>query len=188
MGTNQTGVFPSSFAAGSYTLEDLLKGNFIMTCTVVYRRDPKAKLPSWFCQVKPGDWPLMALAARFGKISLMDDVMAVYRVHSGGTWSARPRAGQLRECIPMLEALDEEFGFRYTNTIRRTISQFYFDLAINARANRNRRETAKYLVNCIRNGGPHLPGSSWALAGLAAYTLLGSWYKIFSAWKRTKPS
>jgi glycosyltransferase involved in cell wall biosynthesis len=187
MDTSQAGVLPPR-PPGSYTLEDLLQGNFIMTCTVVYRRNPSGELPSWFHQVKPGDWPLMALAARFGKINLMDEVMAVYRVHSGGTWSARPRSGQLRECIPMLEALDEQLGFRYTNIIRRTIAQFYFNLAINARADGNRRETAKHLVNCVRNGRPRLPGSEWAMAGLAAYILMGSWYRIFSKGKQTNPA
>jgi len=185
MGTNQAGVLPPR-SPGSYTLEDLLKGNFIMTCTVVYRRDPSGQLPSWFRQMKLGDWPLMALAAQSGKINLMDELMAVYRLHSGGIWSARPRAGQLRECIPMLKALDEELGFRYTNTIRRTIAQFYFNLAINARADGNRRETARNLVNCIWNGRPQLPGSWRAMAGLAAYTLMGSRYKIFST--ETQPN
>ncbi len=186
MGTSHASVLPGR-PPGSYTLEDLLQGNFIMSCTVVYRRDLSVELPSWFRKVNPSDWPLMALAARSGKISLMDEVMAVYRVHSGGMWSARPRADRLRECTQMLEALDEELGFCYTKTIRRTISQFYFNQAIKARAEGNRRETAKSLVNCIRNGSPQLQGCEWALAGLAAYTLIGSWYMIFSKWKHANP-
>jgi glycosyltransferase involved in cell wall biosynthesis len=187
MGTNQAGVFPPR-SAGSYTLEDLLKGNFIMTCTVVYRRASVAALPSWFRQMKLGDWPLMALAAQSGKINLMDEVMAIYRVHSGGLWSGRSLAGQLRESIPMLEALDEELGFRYTSTISRTIAQYHLDLAILARADGSRRGAAKHLVNCIRSGGWQLPSSSRTLAGLAAYAFIGSRYRVFSSAKQANPS
>ena len=175
MATNRAGVLPHR-SPGSYTLEDLLTGNFIYTCTVVYRRSTRGELPSWFRQIKLADWPLMALAAQSGKIQLMEEVMAVYRVHSEGHWSAHSQAGQLRECIRMLEALDKELGYRYTKTIRRTIGQFYYNLALIARAEGKRSETAKHLINCIRIGRSQLPGS---LAGLTAYTLMGSWYKIF---------
>lgn len=177
--TNGESTFPSD-AAGAYTLDDLLKGNFIMTCTAVYRRDSVGELPKWLNEMKLGDWPLMALAAQSGKIHLMDDVMAVYRVHSGGIWSSRTQTERLRESIRLLTSLDAELAFRYTRTIRETIAHFFLDLAVIARGERNRKETAQGLFSCVRNGGWHVRGRRRLLAGLVAYVLIGSWYKVFS--------
>jgi hypothetical protein len=40
-------------------------------------------------------------------------------------------------------------------------------------------------VNCLWNEGWRLPVGRRALAGLAVYTLVGSWYKVFSRAKQT---
>jgi glycosyltransferase involved in cell wall biosynthesis len=185
-GFAEAGVFPS-LPAGPYTIEDLLKGNFVMTCSAVLRRDLVPALPRWFREMKLGDWPMFALAARHGTIELMDEVMAVYRVHAESTWSSLPSITRLREGSRMLKALDRHLEFQYTRTIRRTLAQSYFEMACHARRDGNRTETVEHLVNCIRNGGWHLPGSRRTLAGLAAYTLMGSWYKVFSTAKQSNP-
>jgi hypothetical protein len=58
-------------------------------------------------------------------------------------------------------------------------------LALKERSDEKRIETAKYLASCIRNGGLRLPVSLRTFAGLAAYALIGSWYKVLS---RAKPA
>src|SRR3984885_13749881 len=50
--------------AGPYTVEDLFKRNFVMTCSAVLRRELIGLLPEWFFKMKLGDWPLCALVAR----------------------------------------------------------------------------------------------------------------------------
>jgi len=172
-GVNEEAVFPS-LPAGPYTLEDLLKGNFIMTCTVLYRRDSGGKIPGWFREMKLGDWPLMVLAARSGKIRLMDEIMAAYRMHTGGTWTSRTPSGRLQESIKMLHALDRELGFRYSDTIRRTIAGFYFDSATISRRDGKRFETAKHLLGCLCSGGWKLRGKRRSLASFAKFSLLGN--------------
>lgn len=172
-------VFPS-LAAGTYSIEDLLRGNFVMTCSTVLRRDLVGALPARFSEVQPGDWLLFALVARHGKIELMDEVMAAYRVHYGASWSSLPSLSRLRETSRMLRVLDKYLEFQYTDTIRQTIVGPYLELAGAARLKGNRRETAKHLSSCIRNGGWQLPGCRRTLAGLLAYILIGSWYKLFS--------
>jgi glycosyltransferase involved in cell wall biosynthesis len=178
-GAAQFDVFPPH-AAGPYTIEDLLKGNFVMTCSTVLRRELMRPLPSWYFKINVGDWPLFAIIARHGRIELMDEVMAAYRVHSGSIWSALPLLARLHEGARMLRALDEHLGFQYTSTIRQTITRPYIELAMTARANGKRMETAEHLVSYIRNGGLRLPINRRLLAGLAAYAVVGSWYKVFS--------
>jgi glycosyltransferase involved in cell wall biosynthesis len=171
-------VFPPR-PAGSYTIEDLLRGNFVMTCSAVLRHDLSGPLPPCFSKIEVGDWPRYVLAAKHGKIELMDEIMAVYRIHPGSMWSSQPHTNRLRECARMLTALDKELGYRYTSTIRRTVASTYLDLANAARFNGSRMETAKYLLHYACNGGFELPLNRF-VAGLAAYALIGSWYKVFS--------
>src|SRR5260221_5067163 len=163
--------------SGPYILEDLLKGNFVMTCSTVLRRDLIPPLPRWFSKMKLGDWPLFALVAQHGKIELMDAVMAVYRVHSGSTWSSLPSTTRLRESARMLRALDKHLGFQYTDVIRETIARPYLELASTARLNGSRTQTGKYLLSCLRNGGWRLSGSRRLLAGFAAHVLIRSLYE-----------
>jgi glycosyltransferase involved in cell wall biosynthesis len=167
-------------AAGPYTVEDLLQENFVMTSTVVYRWGGLAPLPSWFLRFSLGDLALHALVANQSKIELLDDCMAVYRVHDGGIWSSRDRMSQVREQARMLKALDRHLGFRYTDIVRPNVAWSYLELATSWRAKGNRRQTANDVFECLRNGGLHLPGGPRLLAGLAAYVLIGSWYKAFS--------
>lgn len=166
--------------AGPYRIEDILKVNFVVTCSAMLRRSSVFFLPPWFRKMRMTDWPMFALAARNGTIELMDEVMAAYRVHAGGSWSSLPSSARLNETSRMLKALDRHLKFQYTDTIREVIARPYLNLAASARLNGQRTEAAKHLAKCIWNGGWHLPGSQRALLGLAAYILMGSWYKVFS--------
>lgn len=68
------------------TLENIVKGNYIHTPTVVFRKN-MLKLPDWFKDAYPGDWALHILNATYGKIKFFPEEMAVYRVHQGGIHS-----------------------------------------------------------------------------------------------------
>ncbi len=185
MGTGRAGLFPPR-SAGTYTIEDLLAGNFIMTATTVYRRSLAKSLPDWFHEFKLGDWPLCALIARFGKIHLMDDAMAVYRIHSGGIWSGRSEANRLRETARMLTALDSTLAFRYTKIIRQTIAKSYCRMAALSRKQDDRVATAKNILSCLQSGGLGEVLTARSLAGFAAYLLFGQRYRVFSRASRTR--
>jgi glycosyltransferase involved in cell wall biosynthesis len=175
------GLLPVALrAAGTYTLEDLLRENFIPTCTVVYRWNSLTRFPSWFLQSSLGDLPLHAMVAGQMKIELLDECMAVYRIHADGMWSSRDRNSQILENARMLAALNRHLGFRYDNILAPIILGSYLNAAVIARQRRKRVETARHLILCIRHGGWRQPATRRLLAGLAAYTLIGSGYRIFS--------
>jgi glycosyltransferase involved in cell wall biosynthesis len=178
-GSAEADVHPL-LVAGPYVIEDLLKWNFVMTSSAVMRRDLTDCLPSWLAEMKVGDWARSVLVARHGTIELLDEVMAAYRVHAGGMWSSLSQTARLRETARMLRALDKELGYVYKDTILKTIASPYLQMALTARSNSRRIETAKHLVSCIRNGGLRLPASFRTFVGLVAYILIGSGYKIFS--------
>jgi glycosyltransferase involved in cell wall biosynthesis len=182
-GTWQIPVLPS-MEAGLYGIEDLLRQNFTMTGTVVYRRDLPGPLPEWFHTMALGDWPLFALVARHGKVALMDEAMSMYRVHSGGIWNSQPALHQQRETIRMLKALNKELGSKYRRAIQTSLLQAYSTLTALARTEGDRIAVGKYVVGCLWNGGWKKRGNRRTLGAYAAYALMGSWYKIFSEAKR----
>lgn len=181
----QPGIGPA-IPSGSYAITDLFQTNLVVTCTVMYRRASVGPLPDWFLTLRMTDWPLHILVGRAGKIHLMDEVMSVYRIHPGGAWSSLSRIDQLLATKQMLTLIDKHLSFQYTKAIRPAIARICLDLAYAARQVGNRTETAGHLLSCARNGGWQLPGSGRALAGLAAYVLIGSSYKIFSRAQQAK--
>jgi glycosyltransferase involved in cell wall biosynthesis len=174
-GGGRAGVLPPiRITPGSYSIEDLLADNFIPTCSVMYRWDLGGSVPDWFLDLRLGDWPLHIFVARSGKVHFTDDVMAVYRWHSGGVWSSMSTLSQSREIIRMLLTLDAQFDFQYTEKIRKTIAQHYFDAAYALRLEGNLRETRRNFIGFIRNIGLRLPSSGWrGLASMTRYCLFG---------------
>lgn len=69
------------------TIMDLCKGNYMHTCSVVFKNKLLTSFPDWFYQVKIGDYPLHMLNAQWGLIKYLDENMAVYRLHNGGVFS-----------------------------------------------------------------------------------------------------
>lgn len=65
--------------------EDLAKGNYIQTPSVVLRND--FEIPSWFNKVSLGDWSLYMLSIKGRKVYKFEEEMAVYRLHSKSIWS-----------------------------------------------------------------------------------------------------
>lgn len=184
-GAGRVGVLPDiHFKAGSYTIEDLIAENFIPTCSVMYRWDSVGPLPDWYRDLKLGDYPLHILAARSGKIKFMDEVMAVYRMHPGGMWTSGQAIDQKYAMLRMMEKLDEHLEFQYTKPIRRMIAGFYAVMAMVKQQEGRRLATGKYLAYSLWNGSWRQRDWHRMLAFLAAYTLMGSWYKIFSRSKR----
>jgi glycosyltransferase involved in cell wall biosynthesis len=173
-------------ASGSYPLSDVLETYcWIATCTAMYRWGSVGPLPDWMLTLKMGDEPLTLLVARSGKIHLMDEVMGVYRIHSGGVWSSRSRLDHVLAFRQMFMALEKHLDPQFTNVIRQNIARTGLDLAITARSNGSRWQTVRYLLSYAWNGS-YLPGQRRLLAGLAAYVLIGSWYKVFSKAKQVR--
>src|ERR1051325_3878074 len=110
-------------------IEQLLWGNFIPSCSIMYRRLPLVQIPDWFLTTKIGDWPLNILKAQYGKIGYLNEVMAAYRVHTAGAWSLRKRSFQLVLTIKVLDHLDKDLGFKYSATIRGSKTRLLFELA-----------------------------------------------------------
>jgi hypothetical protein len=74
-----------------YTLEDLLVGNIVATCSTVFRNKLFGDFPNWYYSMPMGDWALHILNAQHGNIGYIGESMAVHRIHSKGLWTSRGR-------------------------------------------------------------------------------------------------
>jgi glycosyltransferase involved in cell wall biosynthesis len=96
-----------------FELSDLMAGNLMHTCSVLYRRRAAFEFPQWFFDTVIGDIPLHAFHAETGKIGYIDRVMAAYRMHDGGTYS---QIGLIEKCAQgadMLQKLDAHFEHKF---------------------------------------------------------------------------
>jgi glycosyltransferase involved in cell wall biosynthesis len=94
-----------------YTFETLLasKRTVPMTCSLLLR-NRLAVLPEWLFRVPTMDYPLVILQAEHGKLKRLPDVMAVYRKHAGGIWSAVPPDQNNQRYISMYQKLASHYA------------------------------------------------------------------------------
>ena len=104
------------------SLADLAGGNFMQTCSVVFRAGLYGDLPPWYLSMPTFDWPLHLLNAEHGLIGYIDGIMGVYRVHSGSFWSTNMahfrRIDDVEAMIDAYRMVNAYTGFRYDRTIR----------------------------------------------------------------------
>lgn len=100
---------PFFYREGDYTIEDLAKGNFISTLSVLFRKNFE-QLPDWFLDCPIGDYPLHLLNGQYGKYKALIEPMAVYRYHSGGMHSMKPKLWQLEMLIKTVRIIKSHFN------------------------------------------------------------------------------
>ncbi len=121
------------------TIADLIKGNFIGTCSVMLRRTAVAEVPDWINALPAGDWPLYFLAARSGFIDHIEGIVSRYRIHGESYWASRPLAEQILLGICMLVEIESHLGPAY--------APLFLE---------NRRATARHVLATVLNE-PHAP-------------------------------
>lgn len=82
-GLQEGSMFPEGRDTAKFTIDELLRKNFVQTNSVMYRKQKYDSLPD---NILPMDWYLHLYHAQFGKIGFIDRPMAAYRRHSEGLW------------------------------------------------------------------------------------------------------
>lgn len=140
------------------TVEDLLTGNFIPTCTVVHRNSRTSELPEWTDDLKMLDWPLHILNAQRGYIGYINETMAAHRMHSGGVYSGMSPIEQQLSCLKMYEALPGPLRLGHEKLIRANMFRAWYALAVAYTQENDAANAAKYRHLCLRKRpiGSHL--------------------------------
>lgn len=123
------------------TLEDLIRydhfrenGNFLVgpapTASAVFRNGIIKELPQWFYRSMSGDMLLYILLAEHGRVRFLNEMMSVYRIHSGGVSSQKVHSGLTlyMNRIEMYNHLNDYFSYRYDDIIQPLVSRFYLEI------------------------------------------------------------
>ena len=151
-GSRETGNSGSPSQKNIFTLEDLLVDNFMQTCSVMFRNNLIRKLPNWYRKSIIGDWPLHVMVAQYGKIRYLDEVMAAYRIHRSGVWSAELSASKLKESIKVLGKLNRYLGYKYRRLIKTTQCRCYEGLTLTYIKDGDMKRARNSLAKCIMVG------------------------------------
>lgn len=111
-----------------YTLEDLLEGNFIPTCSVMCRRGLFGDFPQWFYTTPTGDWPYHVLNAHYGTIGYIGEIMAVHRIHAGSVWSPRGIVERRRGILRTTEIFRQNLDPKYDRILEDSIARWHLKL------------------------------------------------------------
>jgi glycosyltransferase involved in cell wall biosynthesis len=101
-----------------FTIEGLLRRNFIPTASVMFRRACFDGFPDWYPQIATGDWLWHILVARRGALAFIPRVMCVYRLHAGTHWSGRAVIRRIEATIPLFERLEGVMDERFRPRLR----------------------------------------------------------------------
>jgi glycosyltransferase involved in cell wall biosynthesis len=139
------------------TLADLAAGNFMQTCSVMFRAGLYGELPDWYLEMPTFDWPLHVLNAEHGSIGYIDEVLGAYRVHPAGFWSMQmARYRQLSDIESMIHGyrlIDRHTRGRYRDAIREQLRPLHRRGAEAQLANGRRFSALRHVLGAM---SPHL--------------------------------
>lgn len=105
------------------TILDLAKGNYMHTCTVMYRNNLFPEFPENFLNSPIGDYYLHMLNSRFGKIYYMKKNMAVYRIHDTSYWSSKKQDERVKIWIEFIESIKPNFNTKVKKRLNKQIKK-----------------------------------------------------------------
>lgn len=113
------------------TLREIWMGNFIATCSVMYRSGVVREVPDWYVPMFPiTDWPLHILHAEHGTIGYIDEVMGAYRGHVGGLYSGLSERKKLESTARFYDVMSRNLQGRHDEHIRRARTRYFYEWAL----------------------------------------------------------
>lgn len=90
-------------------LKRLAQGNFVHSSSIMVRNTVQ-EFPEYFARAENGDYFLLLLAARKGKLKYLNEVMSVYRIHNKSSWSSMKKRTQRETHINFLKNIQQDFS------------------------------------------------------------------------------
>ena len=112
------------------TTEDALLRYHINSCSLAFRRSAVPDLPAWYQSADLADWALAVLVSTRGNLGYLDEVMAAYRIHSSGVWSALTDVQRIERRLTFYSRLGSDLKRTYAPAIRSGRAKTYLDLGL----------------------------------------------------------
>jgi len=136
------------------TFKDIWQGNFIATCSIMFRRSALGAIPAWYDSLFPiTDWPLHILSAQSGDIGYLDEVLGVYRYHPGGLYSQFDQREKLERTRDFYLTMNSNLDYRHDRLVRTCLSKYFFEWA-EEYAERRERANAWHCFRRYLGGRP----------------------------------
>jgi len=122
----------------TFSLAEIVVENpgFFLTSSLLFPTSYSSVLPEYYFRCPVGDWPLILFLASKGQVRYLDRQMSAYRVNAVNSWTrshAQSRSMQKRVALGLKEMLisfDESTGFAHTHSVRNSIEQYDFRIAL----------------------------------------------------------
>jgi glycosyltransferase involved in cell wall biosynthesis len=143
-----------------YTLVDIVRRNYIHTCSTVVRRACLPPRDATFRRLKLGDWPTFILAARHGYLAYLDEKMGCYRQHAGGYWQSKPPDEKYLCLMEVLDWLGHVLTLSERWRIRNAARALDLELVQNYQGKHASTRSRKIAWRCLLRFRPTKPRSS----------------------------
>lgn len=144
------GDFPvAEFRKERATLNDIIRKNFIVTCSVLFRRKAQPELNDGFETLKIGDWALFLLLTLKGPAVYIDETMATYRIHGGGVWTSGTLYSRTTEIVRTLEYVLPKLSGKDKLQLKSILSRFCLRVSRDALRVDNRSIAQKYIFKSL---------------------------------------
>ena len=149
--TNWVQPFLSNMRYEFISIETLINDNIIgnfSTCT--YRLANLKRIKSELFDLVAYDWMINIYQAQFGKIGYLPQVMSVYYLHSGGTWSSKTREQQVRDLINIIDIYDKFYEHKYNSAFNLHKERLENELSVGNIVKRNLKSRLKIIYNKLK--------------------------------------
>jgi glycosyltransferase involved in cell wall biosynthesis len=131
----------------TYRFKDLIERNVFTTCTVLFRNPNDNKgIDNWLKNFKIGDYPLYLFLLRSGYAYYLKDITAVYRQHSGGTFSLKGLQNLLNTHIEVLETVSKRnLTKKELLYVKKSLVQWHYATLVRLSSKSHSKEVRTYV-------------------------------------------
>lgn len=124
--SNKEWLYCTFKGSTTFTLADIIKKNFIPTCSFVFRNEIDESFIEKITKLDCGDWALYIYVAEKGKVFYIDRIMSVYRSHIRGVWEGLSKEDTIKFRINSVLDMNHAFEYKYDQEFR----QVLYDIAL----------------------------------------------------------
>jgi len=143
--------FSIHWVKDSFTFEDVLNNHFILTLSIVFRKQYIKNLPDWFRNCVSGDIPLELILSAHGNGKYLHEVMGVKRKNAGGITYNKDRKKFITfSFYEMYKNINEYTSHRYYDIIKPKLAKYERALAFQNFQKGNIFSGIKYIIKSLR--------------------------------------
>jgi glycosyltransferase involved in cell wall biosynthesis len=125
-----------SISSGRYGIGEIIRHNFLPSCSVMFRNGIQRDLPDWYFDIAPTtDHPLWVVASLSGDIVLLERTMADYMLTPGSSYMSKGPLFWYQQNAKFLEHIEKIVPPQWQRMVRREKGKRFESMAYLLRKN-----------------------------------------------------